>query len=617
MKQKTISIAVHLLVLFFSLLLVPDQSSAQMTSGFPRKFRLTGFVELQYRNYWHETSSSRSTNDDTYSNFKERIRLHADGFIYHPRLIVYSAAVDFSHQKSLTGVDIKGKDLSYSLLVTALPYRPISLDLFASRDHYSFEAKTQALPDRTVTHYGAKMRFNIEKVQPLRLIRLRYEHWGYATENISEDTVTDTYSISVHGLLSKLKTVYTVTSTLTNFTSPVLDIDTKFFSAYTDTNLTKKGVKLINSFFYSDFQYSIGDYTKDLNYSADLDFPPGERYYHDYRFVFNQTEQFYKGSEASGTRDRLSELSYQIITGSWGYRFSDRLIGSLFLDYGKRKVDSEKGEVTGISTSLAYRRPLGAFNTESSYRFILKKDELRNDFTEHYITINLKTRRFSLGTGYFTYTFIKSDSESKVFEESDEFYFDEEAEKVEIGKRTTKTLSHSVVLGLRGRGFGKMLRRAIWTVENSYFNTTSDIKRPIRTTDEFGGTEITFEDITRKTHQYSIYGQIVVPIRTTMNINSRATYAIGETDSFSRQSFVMHTRINYRLQRNLTFAGLVRGRWEKIENSPNRTIIDYEASLDYRRGKLHCLLEFFLSTTKQKDLTFWSRRIFLTIRRYI
>ncbi len=162
-----------------------------------------------------------------------------------------------------------------------------------------------------------------------------------------------------------------------------------------------------------------------------------------------------------------------------------------------------------------------------------------------------------------------------------------------------------------------MLRRAIWTVESSYFNTKSNIKRPIRTSDEFGGSEMTFEDISRKTYQYSFYGQIILPIRTTMNLNSRATYAFGESDSFSRQSFVMHTRLNYRVQRNLTFAGLIRGRWEKIENNPNRTIIDYEASLDYRRGKLQCLLEFYLSTTKQEDLTFWSRRIFLTIRRYI
>lgn len=588
-----------------------------MVTGYPRKFRLTGFVELQYKNYWHETSTSRSTNDDTYSNLRERIRLGAEGFIYHPRLIVYKAAVEFSHQKSLTGVDIKGKDLGYSLLLSALPYRPISLDLFASRNHYSFVAKTQALPDRTVTHYGAKMRFNIEKIKPLRLIRLRYEHWDYSTENISEDTKTDTYSISIHGLLSRLKTVYTLTSTLTNYSSPFLDIDTKFFSAYTDTSLTKKGLKFITSFFYSDFQYSTGDYTKELNFSADLNFPPGERFYHDYRYVFNQTEQFYQGSFTSGTRDRLTELSYQTITGSWGYRFTERLMGSLFLDYGKRKINSDQGEVTGVSAGFSYRRPLGSFNSESSYRFILKKDELRNDFTEHYVNINLKTRRFKLGTGYLTYTLIKSDSESKVFEENDEFFFDEEAEKTEIGKRTTDTLSHSIVLGLRGRGLGKMLRRSIWTVESSYFNTKSDIRRPIRRSDEFGDSEIIFEDITRKSHQYSLYGQIIIPIRNSLNINSRATYALGETDSVSRESFVMHARLNYRIQRNLTFAGLIRGRWEKIEDRPNRTIIDYEASLDYRRGKLHCLLEFFLSTSKQADLTFWSRRIFLTVRRYI
>lgn len=604
------------IIFFLSLMFLSAESSAQMTIGYPKKFRLTGLIELQYKNYAFETSTDRASHESGYSDIRQRLRLNLEGYVYHPRLIVFRSSVDFSYFKSLTGADTKGRDLGYDLFVTALPYRPVSLDLFASRDHYFFEARTQALPDRTVNHYGARLRINLEKLKPIRLIRLRYEHWDYITEGISEDTKTNSYSLSISGLLSKIKTTYTLTSSLNKLSSPISDIDSKYFNSFTVTGLTKKGTKLITSFFYADIRHSTDDYIKELTFGADLDFPPVKRFYHDYRYVFDTTEQFYKGSESAGTMDKLTESSYHVLTGSWGYRITDRLMSSLALNYGKRRVGDDKGSLTGLSTSLTYRRPFAAYNFESAYRFILRRDDFRDDSNEHRFNIGLRTRRFKLGTAYLTYTLIKTDSESKVFERNEEDFFGEEEEKILIGKRETDTLAHTVLMGLRGRGFGNALRRAIWTVEGSYFNVKSDIKRPIREDeDEFSETEI--EHITRKTHQYSFYGQIILPIRSTINFNSRATYTFGETDSVSRQSLIMHTRLNYRIYRNLTFSGLWRGRWDKIESRPDRRIFDYEAVFDYRRGKTIFTLEFYLTSTEEAKINFWSRRIFLTLKRYI
>jgi len=586
-----------------------------MTAGYPKKFRLTGYAELQYNNNYFEYSTSRSSHDYSHSNFKQSLRLNFQGYIYHPRLLVYRVLLNLSYFKSLTGVDINGKDFGYAFLVTALPYRPISADLFASRDYYHFIAKTQALPDRTVTNYGARLKIFFKKLKLTRLIRLRYEHWDIDTENISENTKTDTYALSIIGSLNTIRTNYTLTSTLNSFSSPMGDIDSKYLTAFTDTAITRKGLKLITSFFYSDFQYSNDDYTKELSFNTNLDFPNGERFFHNYQYLFNKTEQFYKGSLISGTTDKLTELSHNMITGSWGFRVTDRLMTSLVLNYGNRKIDNNKGDIVGLSTNLSYRRPFAGFNTESSYRFILKKDELRYDLYDHYISINLKTKRFKPGTAYFTYTFIKSYLENKIFAEEESF-FGEDVKPYEIGKSTMNSMSHSLVLGLRGRGLGTLLRRAIWTIESSYYNIKADIKRPLQRLDEFGDSERTFEEITRKTYQYSLYGQILFPIRTTMDFNSRASYAFGETDSVSRESFIMHARLNYRLRKNILFSGLIRGRWNRIQNNPDQRVIDYEASVEYFRGQLRCRLEVYLSLSDQADVTAWSRRIFLTVRRY-
>jgi hypothetical protein len=317
-----------------------------------------------------------------------------------------------------------------------------------------------------------------------------------------------------------------------------------------------------------------------------------------------------------------------LLSGAWGYRFSERLIWSLSLDYGKRKIKDEvqdafetisfeeTGDVNGLSTSLTYRRPLAGFNFESSYRFTVRKDDLRDELTEHWVNLNLRTRKFRLGTAYLTYTFIKSDTKSKVFEETEDFAF--EPERVEIGERTSDSMIHTLLLGIRGRGLGKYLRRAMWTVEASYYNVHSDIKRPIRTFEEDEEiSTIVFENITRKTQQYSMYAQMILPIRSAINLNTRATYTWGKSDSISRSSTILHARLNYLLYRNLTFAGLWRARWDKIDNNPDRRTFDYEAVLEYRRAKFIATLEVYLTSAKEEDVNSFSRRIFLSLKRFI
>jgi len=599
-----------------------------MVIGYPKRFQLNGYVELQYKDYHYKSTSGNSSRTNDYSHFKQRLKLDGRGFIYHPRLLVFDASIYVAYMKSLSGVDIEASDLGYDIFMTALPFRPVSLDLFASQSHYSYEARTAVLPDRTISHYGARLNINPKKLQLVRRATIRYEYWEYDTLGTSNKTKIDEYGIRVQGLLEKIRTFYTISAQSSNTSSPIYGLDSKYINVSTTTGLTKKGVKLLTSLFSSDFDYSSGDYNKELNFSADLNFPPGTRFYHDYRYIFDKTEIFYKGSVISGTRDRLTESSYNLLTGDWGYRLSERLSASLSFDYGNRKIKEQKidpedtisfedkGDLTGVSAGLVYRKAVAAFNFETDYRFILKKDELRSDLTEHWFNINLRTRKLKLGTGYLTYTLIKTDSESKVFETSEDDFFEDE-ERISIGKRESDTIAHNFLLGIRGRGFGKTLRRALWTFEGSYFHVKSDITRPVRRFEDDVFEIIVFEKITRKSEQYSFYGQVIFPIRSTLNLNTRATYTYGKSDSISRQGFFMHAALNYLINRNLTLSGLWRARWDSIDNRSDRTTFDYEAVLEYQRGKLFCTLELYLTTADQDNLSYTGRRIFLTMKRYI
>jgi len=635
------------LIFFFLSVALCTESSAQMVAGYPKKFHFSGLAQLQYKSYSFETSFNGSSYKNDYSHFEQHYNLNLGGYIYHPRLIVFNSSIYFTYLKSLTGVDMKGNDLTYNVFTTVLPYRPVSLELFGTREHSSFEAATSALPDRTINHYGARLKIKLEKREALKYIRLSYEHWDYITEGISEKNKTDAYSLVIRGFLSKIRTRYSLSYSISNYSSPSDRLDSKFFNLFTETGLTKKRTVLFMTFSHADSKYSGGNYTKESNFSANLSFPPGIRYYHDYMYLYNTLEQFYKGSLFAGTEDTLNESTNHLIKGSWGYRFTEKLMGSLSLDYGKRKINTESGKLTGISTGLSYSRTIAGLNFQSSYRFILKKDELRDDFNEHSLNVGL-TRQVRFGTAYMHYYLIKSNSKSKVFEQNDETFLGEENDKIVLGERTTDTLSHVILLGIRGRGYGKVLGRAIWTIEGTYYTVESKIKKPIRSTgeciiDEFtgecidegfaddeciidentgeciddGSSGTAYEEITRKRKQYSIYGQFFLPVRNSINLYSRARYSWGEIDSINRSSLIIDARLTYVIYRNITLTGLWRGRWDKIKGTPDRRTFDYEAELDYRRGRLLLSLEFYLTQTKQNNITNLSRRIFLTLKRYL
>jgi hypothetical protein len=611
-----------------------SESSAEMIIGYPKRFHLSGLVELEYRNFNFKITSDGQNYSHEQSTFGQLYELNLDGYIYHPRLIVFNSGISFGLFNSISGGTIKSKGLGYFFSTTFLPYRPISLELFGSREQYHFDvsSRTSALiPDRTTDHYGAKLRIDIVKFQPIRAIRINYEHWNYTTEGITKKYTNDNFTFGFRGILTSIRTSYSLWSGLYKSSNSQGDIDNKYISLYTNTAIKANWPTLITNFIYSDMQYSGGEYEKELSFSADLDFPFQERFNHSYSYSNNNTERLFKGSIIAGTEDRLSKEGSNSFMGTWSYRFTKRFINTLTLYYGTQKVDDSSWNIQGLSTSFTYRRPLAGLNTLSRYRFVIKKDEHRGDFTEHSVDLSLTTKEFRWGTAYLNYIFLKSNSDDKVFNESTGDEFEGDA-NTEIGKKTADSTSHTIVTGLRGRGFGKAFARAIWIIEAYYFQMNSDIKRPIRNFDDELLSQTETEKITKKADQYTLLGQFFIPIRGNLTLNLRSRYTFGKIEQITNESIFsiidgekskpvnmkrleLDARINYIIFRNFYLTALFRGKWDNIDGSPDTTTYDYEAELNYRRGQFLATLELLFSDVEEGNVSYQTRRINLKVRR--
>ena len=142
-----------LLLIFLSL---PEAACADMLSGYPNRFRFYGVIELDYINYSSEASGHGGKTKATWSTLEQRYNLNVEGYIYHPRLAVFSASVTYDKDTGIKGNIADSRDIGYNVSVTFLPYRPISMDVYAIKDYYTFNGSQDSSSDQ----YGARLRIH-------------------------------------------------------------------------------------------------------------------------------------------------------------------------------------------------------------------------------------------------------------------------------------------------------------------------------------------------------------------------------------------------------------------------------------------------------------------------
>lgn len=596
--QKRVALC---LMSFFVIVVSGKANASQMTTGYPKVFSLTGIAELQYRDDIQEASSKGIKFRDETVILEQRYTLGVAGYIYHPRLAVFSTEVSFDDVSTLKGSNQDSKGLGYSFYVAILPYRPISFYIFASNRNSNYNVSNSATQDTSTSQYGAKLNVNT-KILPI--MSLEYYHSAY--DAFSSRSTTDLLSYHVRGDLKPLRTRYQLYFNLFDFSSPGLKYNSKLIGLYTDTQL-RNGPALSTSFAYSDQTFA-----KQLNFDASLQFRPGARFYHSYSYEYIYSKLTIAGNDAGGIAAQTTTNKDQVLRGSLGYNFTNRLHGSLSLTYALHSSDLESSTASGVVPSLDYRKSFIGMEFSSHYAYYWRQNTLTGTLKEHDIELGLTTYKLRGATIYSNYVLIISDETMIPI--------------AQIGSggpaednTTVKTITHLIRVGMRGKGMGLGSGRSYWNIEGEYLNSASDGIRPvgIPDPDDIGSVLFVNQPFSKKTSQYIFFGDILFPFGKGATIHPKAGYSFGTTDSSKTSKLFYDVRLTYPVSRKLALSLWWEQIWNKIEEGLVTKTRDYQLLVNYSLGKTFLNVTYEVLRTDVADASTQNTRFYVTLRRYL
>jgi len=590
---------VFALAILFSISIVYEIADAQMV-GYPQRFRLTGLIELNYRDYSIEATSGGRKFETGFSIFEQRYQIGLEGYIYHPRLIVFSTKLDYNYSMFKNDLDMNTKDIGYEIYLTFLPYRPVSLDIYASKVDFTAEGISTPM-ETTTNQYGARLR--LSNLWKLPSMKFEYYHMDMDTNYFSSKFETNWWNFNMNGSMSPIKTNYGLAFGFGDLSSTSRSYNSKRMSWNSSTKI--RNTTLLTYLFSYD-----EDLSKQLSYGALLIPQPGKRFIQDYRYEYYDDEYHVTGIGGEETGE-IIKTADRVFTGTWSYRFTERLYGSLSLDYGLHKeadnlyMNEANWTYYGAVPSIDYRRPIAGLDFLTHYFYFLRKDEKKGESKEHNLELGLEARRFRFGTIYADYYFLKSDSIDKLYAERGDIFAKEEVFK----KSTAKTTSHLFRTGIRGR-LGQGPSRGSWNIEGQYLYSSSSGKRPITTLDQ----ELIVE-WSRKTSQYILFGELTYPLGRGATVHLKAGYNTAKNDSRRTNRFYFDERFTYPISRRLSFAAWWMEIWDKIEGGIDRKIRDYEVFLTYRVGMVFFSLEYEGIREEENSRIKDTKRLFIKLRR--
>ncbi len=591
------------LIIITALIILSETAHAQMRVEYPKRFRLSAVIELSYKNYYIETSSRGSSRSRSQNTFRQYYKAGMEGFIYHPRLAIFNASISYNHTIFAPEYadNVTAKDIGYEIHTTLLPYRPVALDLYARKIDYYYNLTGEPL-DTTSNLYGARLRIN-KRNWPS--IRLEYYNWDYQLLRFNNRNQKDTiheerYTLDIRGRIASLSTRYRIFIDYLSLSRPQMDTDT-FSARLSTSSIIRRSIVWDNW-----VSYRSSDYYNYFTVSSNLFFPRGRRFQHNYMYQYMRSEYQYRFQPEIGAEKESSESKTHNISGSWSYRFTERLTGSLSLRYlindeVRRKGDSEKRyrwDAEGIGAGLAYGRPISWVKFSSYYRFFMRTDERRGDFQEHILELNTSTSRFRWGILYSMYTLRYIDSTQKYISAAseDDFSEGETEEEEDFLKITAKSLSHSLSAGVRGRIPGTAMGRAYWNIEAEYFQSDTEGKRPVRSLywdEEWGpgDSELRIEKYKSRFRQFSLVGEISYPLRKGILGIFRTGYMTGETNNKSRSSYYYEGKVTYPVSRRAGIMAWWRQTWTTLEGAADREEKLFQLEAQYKYGKTFLIFE--------------------------
>jgi hypothetical protein len=569
-------------------------ADAQMAAGLPKRFQFYGTVELSYKSYSTETKSAYTKRKEDAWIFDQLYKLHVDGYIYHPRLAVFNSY--FTFRDTLIKTSYTNPNYKYFgsyLSVNLFPYRPVNLMAYILNTNFSGDAFPSGTTESSLFEVGAHFRSDYRRLPHIRLDYIHSEH-----ERDLYKLKSDTWSFNIFDKVEKLKTYWRISLSLEDFSSPAFSYTTKY-AAFNTSSILKFAT--LSAY----MGYTDQNLYDSLKVRSTLYFKPGERFNHNYVYLYEHTKYNYAANEIAGIAAKTIDTKLHQMSGSWGYRITTYLSSGLGLNYNMHEENNRKWTSYGISPNISYHRPVATgIDMESLYRLMLKKDEERGNFYEHNLNIGLKYRRLRWGLIYTNYYFLKSYGEDKI----------RDADTENIRKSTYDATAQTFAIGTRGNfrgGAGK----GYWQFEIQYQDIETNRKRELALYDDESFTENKILEYSTNVQQTTLSANIYYPFRRGASIQLKSGYTTGKANSNDLNQYFYEVRFGYPILRNLLLSTWYKDLWLRLANGVDSQTRNLELILNYRLGLTSLSTTYWLEIFKENGRQRTNHRIYFKLRR--
>jgi len=615
------------------ILFIPVNSFAEMGIKYPRKFSFTGLIELSYKTFSIESSRKGTKSvENTTKIFGQFYKFGIAGYVYDPRLLVFSAGImyrldKFTYEGSSTE-EQSLKDKGYTVTATFLPYRPVSLNAYMSKVKSKLEAD---LPlDYETNSYGMSLKISGRKIP---LILFDYDHWDYIVKKkvlkkyrvdeegwgdggdednwdwydegggdsglpvfktkivtVTEKRETDRYTIKISDNIRKLNTRYNLQLEFLEYSSPLRNYNAYYIRTNTVTTIKKKNI------LYTSFNYSNLDIYDMLRFNASLKVAPIGYLEHTYSYEFFSYE-----GEPIFTKKKAEDLYYHKVGAFLNYRFTKRLRarGDLYYRFGERDGNKEDA----YSAGLTYDRPIGIFQLLLDGGYTYKNMSTRGVLTQYDFSVNISTNKLRWSRVYTGYRF------------SDYTLEQPKAEDL-------RSTIHRFVLGISDKG----TYRLYWNLEGEITMTKAIGRRPLERVPYIPPEFQTPEDgeiqkpkiLPLEVTSYLIRGDLRYPINRRGSITLSSRYLTGSGDSLKIKRFYYLCGVNYNLISSLMVSVIWKSEDESLKQGRtfDRKIQDIDIRASYLWRRLYFSLEYSIYKSTEDDKEYTNKTVFMKVRRH-
>ncbi|MEW6109616.1 MAG: hypothetical protein AB1632_10685 [Nitrospirota bacterium] len=609
---------VEFIIFALLLVLIPAVVSAQGITALDtvrweqgQRYKFYGGVEFSYRNYTEERNGV-TTRDET--AFMQRYSLGLSGYIWRPKLIIFSSDVSFMIYNQDPKNDSRNINFGFNSVV--FPRTRFPLILFASRSTTTFDGYLGSGNDTTSTNFGA--RWGYTTLTNKKLI-LSYAHSTYDIKGDGSGdstTVLDTFIVDFQS-------------------APYLD-RRKLYSNYRNNrnlnlNNYNNNYNNYNNNGNSGNNANNNSNNNDARKKIKLDLGLGITWGLTYEF------QNYKTDDSMTSTD--GEKSHRLRL------HASRDIWRLFSAYSELVLYKQE-DVKNMYLTINLKRQTERFYSYNNYNFSSLDDgkikSTRHDIRTQNTYWHTKNLTFTAGASYNRYKQEGSDtSENYDMNLGVNYvkYFPSHVMQVyantAFSPSSSTEDSYSAGYGIRFESLPKIYKSFTYKYSGAYtgtYDSKGDITNKIeldadaiRNFKRFTLISSAGLDYYMNSNEgssessgftFNIQTNLYTRLTNYSTLSIKAQYILGRTSNASSHSLLLEERLNFILYRNLDLSVSALQRMNSSDGSDYK-YYEVLTSLNYRLRKVYLHGEFNISNEDDNGTKIKKRTIYLRLTRPI